>query len=216
MNNPSLAAQQNKDKDNSGHSRTTQPNPPQTSAGVERTCEIHQCLVCATKTRLRMILRIIQGRALITKSHLARAEPAPKRLPLSSSRTRAEPELSRSRAGPRPVPHLSVWSVPRRRAGEWFSGSSRGAPSSTKIPPCTGRARAQAARSELEPNQSRARAEPERARAEAYPASQCLVFGLRGVSLCQKGRPTPLLKPLLSSSCPSNETISCRPCVARG
>ena len=35
MNNPSLAAQQNKDKDNSSPSRTTQPNPPQTSAGVE-------------------------------------------------------------------------------------------------------------------------------------------------------------------------------------
>ena len=35
MNNPSLAAQQNKDKDNSSPSRTTQPNPPRTSAGVE-------------------------------------------------------------------------------------------------------------------------------------------------------------------------------------
>ena len=45
---------------------------------------------------------------LITKSHLTRAEPAPKRLALSSSRTRAEPELSRSRAGPRPSPHLRV------------------------------------------------------------------------------------------------------------
>ena len=52
-------------------------------------------------------------RALTTKSHLARAEPASEPLELSSSRTRAELELSRFRPGPRPLQHLSVWSVPR-------------------------------------------------------------------------------------------------------
>ena len=39
-------------------------------------------------------------RSLTTKSHLARAEPAPEPPELSSSRNRAEPEPSRSGAGP--------------------------------------------------------------------------------------------------------------------
>ena len=93
-------------------------------------------------------------RALTTKSHLARAEPAPKRLALSSSRTRAEPELSRSGPGPRLSPHLSVRSVTHRRMilriNHLFPLCHH------KVPPCTGRARTQAGRSELEPNQSRA------------------------------------------------------------
>ena len=46
--------------------------------------------------------------SLTTKSHLAWTEPAPERLELSSSRTRAELELSRFRPGPRPLPHLGL------------------------------------------------------------------------------------------------------------
>ena len=78
-----------------------------------------QCLVCATKTRRRMILRIIQGRASATKirpcTGRARTRAAPAE---SSSLARAEPELSRSGLGPTALQHRSVWSVPRRRAGE--------------------------------------------------------------------------------------------------
>ena len=111
-------------------------------------------------------------RALTTKSHLARAEPASEPLQLSTSRTRAGLELSRTVPGPRPSPHLSVWSVTHRRMilriNHLFPLCHH------KVPPCTGLARAQAAHSELEPNQSRARAEPVQARAEACPTSQCL------------------------------------------
>ena len=112
-------------------------------------------------------------RALTTKSHLARAEPASEPLQLSTSRTRAGLELSRSVPGPRPSPHLSVRSVTHRRMilriNHLFPLCH------PKVPPCTGLARAQAAHSELEPNQNRARAEPVQARAEACPTSQCLV-----------------------------------------